>query len=138
MGREAVNEIVALPTDGSALPRVLVGGLAFFAFPRLSPDGRRLAWTSWGHPRMPSDGTELWVAEVADGAQLRGRRLVAGGPEESIFQPSFSPSGRLHFVSDRSGWWKLYVDQDGAVECVASEATELCVPKGVFGLSTYA
>jgi dipeptidyl aminopeptidase/acylaminoacyl peptidase len=138
MGREAVNEIVALPTDGSALPRVLVGGLAFFAFPRLSPDGRRLAWTSWGHPRMPWDGTELWVAEVADGAQLRGRRLVAGGPEESIFQPSFSPSGRLHFVSDRSGWWNLYVDRDGTVEPIAPVDAELGVPQWVFGLSTYA
>jgi hypothetical protein len=29
---------------------------------------------------------------------------MAGGPEESIFQPEWSPDGVLHFVSDRSGW----------------------------------
>ena len=34
--------------------------------------------------------------------------LVAGGPDESIFQPEWSPDGTLYFVSDRSGWWNLY------------------------------
>ncbi len=137
-GREPVNEIVAIPADGSAPPRVLVGGAAFFSFPRLSPDGRRLAWTSWGHPRMPWDGTELWVAELGEGARLGGRRLVAGGPAESIFQPAFGPSGALYFISDRSGWWNLYVDRDGSVEPVAPIDAELGVPQWIFGLSTYA
>src|SRR5207237_267852 len=110
-GREPVNEIVALPSDGAEAPRVVVGGSAFYSFPRLSPDGRRLAWTSWGHPQMPWDGTELWVGDLTEDARLRGRRLVAGGREESVFQPSFSPGGLLHFVSDRSGWWNLYVER---------------------------
>jgi dipeptidyl aminopeptidase/acylaminoacyl peptidase len=137
MGREAVNEIVGLPADGSALPHVIVTGLAFYSFPRLSPDGKKLAWTSWGHPRMPWDGTELWLAEMGAGAQLRGRRRVAGGPKESIFQPSFSPSGELHFVSDRSGWWNIYADNDGIPRTVAPVEAELGVPQWVFGLSTY-
>ena len=29
--------------------------------------------------------------------------------EESVLQPLWSPDGGLHFVSDRSGWWNLYV-----------------------------
>ena len=87
---------------------------------------------------MPWDGTELWLAQLAGDAQLRGRRLVAGGPEESVFQPSFSPSGQLHFVSDRSGWWNLYADRDGTVEAIAPVDAELGVPQWVFGLSTYA
>jgi dipeptidyl aminopeptidase/acylaminoacyl peptidase len=139
-GREAVNEIVALPSDGSEAPHVVAGGSAFFSFPRLSPDGRRLAWTSWSHPRMPWDGTELWVGELSGDARLRGRRLVAGGPEESIFQPSFSPDGVLHFVSDRTGWWNLYreVDREGpGVEALSPVEAELGVPQWVFGLSTY-
>ena len=102
------NELVALPTDGSAAPRVVAAGHDFYAAPRLSPDGRRLAWLSWDHPRMPWDGTELWVAELAADGALTGERLVAGGPEESVLQPLWSPDGRLHFVSDRSGWWNLY------------------------------
>src|SRR5207244_4628181 len=107
-GREAVNEIVAVPADGSDAPRVLVCGNDFYAFPRLSPDGRRLAWMTWNHPRMPWDGSELWVADLAPDGAVSGARQVAGGPDESIFQPEWSPEGTLHFVSDRTGWWNLY------------------------------
>ena len=34
--------------------------------------------------------------------------LVAGGAEESIYQPGWLPDGSLVFASDRDGWWRLY------------------------------
>ena len=49
-GGEVVNELVSLPADGSAEPRVIASGHDFYAAPRLSPDGRRLAWLSLGPP----------------------------------------------------------------------------------------
>ena len=107
-GGDVVNELVGLPTDGSAEPRVIASGHDFYAAPRLSPDGRRLAWLSWDHPRMPWDGTELWTAELAGDGTVSGERLVAGGPQESILQPLWSPTGELWFASDRTGWWNLY------------------------------
>src|SRR5205807_718058 len=110
---EVHNEIVAVPLDGASDPRVLVEGHDFFSSPRLSPDGTRMAWLSWDHPRMPWDGTELWEAPLGPGPALGAARLVAGGPEESVSQPRYSPDGRLHYVSDRTGWWNLYAD-DGA------------------------
>ena len=100
-----MNEIVSLPLAGSAEPQVLAGGRDFYSFPRISPDGGWLAWTCWDHPNMPWDGTELWVAPLTDSGE---ERLVAGGAEESVFQPEWDPDGRLHFVSDRDGWWNLY------------------------------
>ena len=119
-----VNDLVAVPTDGSAPPRTLASGHDFYAAPRLSPSGRRLAWLSWDHPRMPWDGTELWVAELAGDGSLTGERLVAGGPEESVLQPLWSPSGALHFASDRSGWWNLYVaDADDGSEVAGGSPT---------------
>ena len=57
---------------------------------------------------MPWDGTELWTAELAGDGTLSGERLVAGGPQESILQPLWSPAGELWFASDRTGWWNLY------------------------------
>ena len=42
-GAEAINEIVAIPADGSAPPRSIVSGADFYSFPRISPDGKRLA-----------------------------------------------------------------------------------------------
>src|SRR5581483_5939056 len=47
---EVRNEIVRVPADGSTEPEVLVSGPDFVAAPRLSPDGRQLAWLSWNHP----------------------------------------------------------------------------------------
>jgi len=50
----------------------MVSGSDFYAAPRLSQDGARLAWLEWRHPNMPWDGTELWVASVtADGCDCR-------------------------------------------------------------------
>ena len=137
-GREAENELVVLPTDGSGDARIVASGHDFFSSPRISPNGKQLAWLSWDHPRMPWDGTELWLAELAVDGSLSGERLIAGGPEESIFDPEWSPSGELHFVSDRTGWWNLYRMRADSVEPLAPESAEFGSPQWVFGMSTYA
>jgi dipeptidyl aminopeptidase/acylaminoacyl peptidase len=137
-GREAVNEIVSIPCDGGT-STVLISGNDFYATPRLSPDGSRLAWLAWNHPNMPWDGSELWTAEFAGDGSITNPRLVAGGLRESIFQPEWSPDGRLYFVSDRSGWWNIYRETDGdSVECVWEMKAEFGAPLWVFGLSTFA
>jgi dipeptidyl aminopeptidase/acylaminoacyl peptidase len=120
---EVINELVALPADGSGEARRIAGGHDFYAYPRISPDGRSLVWTQWDHPSMPWDGTELWIAELAPDGTLSGSRKLAGGPRESIFQPAWSPDGVLHFVSDRTGWWNLYrVHGDDQVAVAAMDA----------------
>ena len=126
---EAINEIVSFPASGGAVELVATGH-DFYAAPRVSPDGSRLAWLSWDHPRMPWDGTDLWTAAL-DGS---GAEHVAGGPEESIVQPQWSPDGRLHWISDRSGWWNLY--REG--EPLHPAEAEFAMPLWVFGQSTYA
>ena len=133
---EVENQIVAVALDGSdAQPTVLASGRDFYSFPRPSPDGAWLAWTCWDHPQMPWDGTELWLAPLADPGEAT---LVAGGPDESVFQPEWDPAGRLHFVSDRGGWWNLYRDAGEVVEQLTDEEAELGHPQWLFGGSTYA
>jgi dipeptidyl aminopeptidase/acylaminoacyl peptidase len=105
---EPVNTLVDIALEGARPQRLLVSGSDFYAAPRLSPDGARLAWLEWRHPNMPWDGTELWVASVTAAGAIADKRKVAGGNAESIFQPEWSPDGVLYFVSDRSGWWNLY------------------------------
>jgi len=64
-------------------------------------------------------GAESAVANTA-GADIAGSEpvgladvvRVAGGPEESVLQPDWDAQGRLHFVSDRSGWWNVYRLED--------------------------
>jgi dipeptidyl aminopeptidase/acylaminoacyl peptidase len=106
------HTIVALALDPADYTHeegeVLVRGPDFLASPRLSPDGARLAWLEWDQPNMPWDGTRLRLAELDKAGDLMPEIRVAGGPDESIVQPLFSPDGTLHFCSDRSGWWNLY------------------------------
>ena len=134
---EARAAIVSLDiTGGMPLQenagQVLVDGHDFLASPRLSPDGKTLVWLSWDHPDMPWDGTRLWLAPI-DQTQSSTVRLVAGAIPEAIVQPTWSPDGELHFASDRTGWWNLYVVRDGGIHPVAPVEAELGGPHWVFG-----
>ena len=78
--------------------------------PAWSPDGALVAWHEWDLPNMPWDGSRIAVAGIG-GAP----RVVAGGEDEAVGQPRWSPDGsRLGFVTDRDGWWNVWtVDRDG-------------------------
>jgi dipeptidyl aminopeptidase/acylaminoacyl peptidase len=102
--------IVSVPLDGSAADddgavRVLVSGSDFYAYPAPSPDGNQLAWICWDHPRMPWDGTELRVAEIGDPRH----QVIMGGDRESVLAPAWRDDRSLYVVSDRLGWWNLYL-----------------------------
>jgi dipeptidyl aminopeptidase/acylaminoacyl peptidase len=133
---EPINTIVAIPL-GDALQQILVSGNDFYSSPRLSPDGTQLAWITWNHPHMPWDGTELWVANLAEDGAIANAQKVAGGSEESVVQPMWSPDGLLYFVSDRSGWWNLYRSKDGAIEPLFPMQAEFGMPHWVFGYINY-
>ena len=134
---EPKNSIAAVELDGSGRETGLVAGADFYSTPRVSPDGARLAWLSWNHPNMPWDGTELWVGELRRDGSLGERRRVAGGVAESIFQPEWSPDGDLAFVSDRSGWWNLYIWNGRESFALWNVSAELGRAQWVFGMSTY-
>ena len=138
--REPRNTIVSIPLDGGphdTCGDILVSGNDFYAAPRVRADGQQLAWLTWNHPNMPWDGTELWVADLHPDGALHAPRQVAGGPDVSVCQPAWSPDGRLHFVSDHSGWWNLYcLDNDQALPLYPMEA-EFGVPQWTFGQTLY-
>lgn len=138
-GGEAVNTVVAIELATGGAGTVLCQGCDFYASPRLSADGRRLAWISWRHPDMPWVASELWVAAVGRDGGLGEKQRVAGGAAESVFQPEWTLDGALIFVSDRSGWWNLQRWREGgAAEALAPMAAEFGAAQWVFGLSTYA
>jgi dipeptidyl aminopeptidase/acylaminoacyl peptidase len=143
-GAQPENTIVAvdLATTGGDSGRVLASGHDFFSSPRLSPDGKRLIWLAWDHPNMPWNGTTLYLTELGvDGAPAGTPRVIAGGPAESVFQSEWSPDGAsIVFVSDRSGWWNLYLYDlaHGTTRPLVPMAAEFGQAQWVFGLSTYA
>ena len=134
---EERNEVVAVPLEGSGAGEVLVTGSDFVAYPRVSADGRRLAWIQWNHPDMPWDSSTLRVAGFGpDG--LVDPVNVAGGPDESVTEPAWDADGMLYFVSDRSGWWNLYRWRDGEVRPVSPMPREFGGPLWTHGASSYA
>lgn len=105
---EPVNRLVALPLGGGE-PLTLDEGHAFYAYPRLSPDGRRLAWIVWNHPDMPWDATRLMLAELDPEGRPGSVHCIAGAAgDEAVLQPEFLPDGRLCWLSDKTGFWNLW------------------------------
>jgi len=136
---EAITTLVAIDLSGSTAPRGLVSGKDFYSTPRISPDGTRMSWLTWRHPDMPWVATEAWVGDILADGTIGDSRLVAGGSDESVFQPEWSPDGDIYFVSDRgSGSWNLYRERNAAIEPVAPMDAELGRSQWQFGMSTYA
>ena len=134
---EAVNTLVRIDLAGGDEGTIVVSGNDFYSSPRLSPDGSQLAWLTWNHPNMPWDGTELWVAQLNETGTVIKKEKIAGGVDESIFQPEWSPDGTLYFVSDRTGWWNLYRWNENKIEPLCPMEAEFGQPQWVFGGSLY-
>jgi len=143
-GREPQNAIIRIVLDGAerGAALVLASGHDFYSSPRLSPDGRWLAYLAWDHPRMPWVGTTLYAVPLDAGGMAGGEPMaIAGGETESVFQPEWAPGGSaLVFVSDRTGWWNLYRCSLDTLktDAVAPMEAEFGQPQWVFGMSSYA
>jgi dipeptidyl aminopeptidase/acylaminoacyl peptidase len=70
---------------------------------------------------MPWDETKLWV----DGKVVR--------EHASILQPKWSPSGKLYYISDQSGYWNIYCEDQPVYPLDA----EFALPLWVLGVSSY-
>ncbi len=133
---EPVNSLMSLNlVDG--MTQIIAGGNDFYASPCISRDGSHLAWLTWNHPNMPWDSTELWVATWNEDGTIANLKQVAGGHNESIFQPKWSPDNKLYYVSDRNGWWNLYYLQNGQTKPLFEMEAEFGRPQWVFGMSAY-
>lgn len=145
--KEPENTIISLRLDGSSTIgfNVLVFGNDFYSNPSISPDNEKLAWLTWNHPDMPWDNSECWIADFNHFGMLHKHRKVAGGVSsqhpsgESVFQPQWSPTGDLLFVSDRNNWWNIYSynTYNKYTETLVDMPAEFATPQWVFGMSTY-
>ena len=134
---EVVNDLVMIATDGSAEPRVLASGYDFFASPRVSPDGSKIAWVAWNHPNMPWDDTSLYEADLERDGAVSSIRVVVANAGESVVQPDYDASGSLIFVSDRTGWWNLYrATTEGPIALYPRDA-EFALPAWLLGRSSF-
>jgi dipeptidyl aminopeptidase/acylaminoacyl peptidase len=137
---DAINAIHTLVAVDISTGRetTLDSAYDFYSSPTLNADGSKLAWLSWRHPNMPWTSTYLNAANINQAGTLAGKKIVQGGGPESIFQPQWSPDGRLYFVSDRTDFWNLYRWNSIEVEHILARDAEFGVPQWNLALSTYA
>ncbi len=139
-GSEASNEIVAIPTDGSAPPRVVASGTDFVSAPRLSADQRWLSWVRWDHPKMPWDSTELCAAPLFEDFRVGNVQVVSGGSDQAVHGANWTADGRLVFSNDQSGYWNLHQWRPGeqAETAITSlDDAEIGHPPWVFGIQQW-
>jgi dipeptidyl aminopeptidase/acylaminoacyl peptidase len=135
------NLIVAIALAGTVgAVSELASGRDFYASPRLSPDGSKLAFLAWDLPDMPWDSATLYLAKVQADGRLARPTPIAGGNGAAAFQPEWWPDGeRLSFILDDSGWGRLYAwDGHKIRHLYGARGAELSRPQWLFGTRSYA
>ncbi len=134
---EAENAIVAIDLETGEVI-TLASGRDFYAAPRPSPEGQRLAWLEWDHPNLPWDGTELYVADIGDDGWLQPAERIAGDAETWVTQPRWDAIGALWFVAEPGEWSALHRWRAGEEpELMTPIEAEFAYPDWVFGLSSH-
>jgi len=120
------NSLVAVSIETGEVTTLHTGN-DFYSSPRISPNGQKLAYLSWDLPKMPWEGTRLWVTSFGESGGLKLRSYVAGGEAASIVEPQWSPDGYLYFCNDKSGWWNLY-----RYDCASGDVMNACEMEAEF------
>ena len=120
-------------------PCLALQGRDFYATPRISPDGNRLAFLAWDLPNMPWDAAQLFVTDIAEDGSLSEPVRIAGGDGSACFQPEWSDDGALYFVWDAVGQGNLYCwSKDGQPEQVTHLEGDLSMPLWSLNAASYA
>ncbi|KAJ3700209.1 hypothetical protein LUZ61_003914 [Rhynchospora tenuis] len=134
---------ISLSTGDIQEPKQLIIGSDFYAFPRVDPSRKRMAWIEWSHPNMPWDRSQLWIGCFSEVGEINNRVCIAGNDPhlvESPTEPKWSPNGELFFLTDRnSGYWNIYkwVEHKNEVIPVYSLNAEFTRPQWIFGIKCY-
>ena len=129
---------IAIEGGGEVPSGMIAEGQDFYASPRVSPDGSTLAWLAWDLPDMPWESAALFVAQITQDGSLANQRHIAGGDGSAVFQPAWSPDGKLCFVWDKNGYGELYVWDGTEITQILAHRAELMRPHWVFAMQSYA
>ncbi|KAJ3171863.1 Dipeptidyl aminopeptidase [Irineochytrium annulatum] len=147
---DVVNTLVVVDLSGApgaAEPVVVAKGRDFYASPRFSKSGDKLAWIEWDLPAMQWTVSDLLVSPWSAGE----KRLGAGGGKfigrgkHSFSQPRWDGE-TLYVACDRSGFYNLYRHDPAPTAAGKDDLIPLTPkpvegdfsgPDWVFGVATY-
>ncbi|EXJ10945.1 prolyl oligopeptidase family serine peptidase [Nitrincola nitratireducens] len=104
---EPQQSIVSIDCTTGAVLDILQGA-DFYAYPRLSPDGKTLVWIEWQHPHQPWLFTQFKLIQLEDGHPVISTQTQLAN-NASWLQPRFLPNGDLVALGDPDNWWNPYV-----------------------------
>lgn len=137
---EGKDTIAMVDSHGLRWPIDLITGADFYMQPVWHPAGDRIAWVEWDHPAMPWDGGRLMVAHL-DGTPptIVEASCIAGGTEQPVFQPAFSPDGNYLSYIDSDGVWDrlIALNLASGQERVFVSGCVLAEPAWVQGIRVY-
>ena len=128
-GQGVINDLIRLDLNTQAID-ALASGEDFYASPALNKNDSLLTFLSWSHPSMPWEKTQLWTLNLS--ADEAPSSLV--NANEAIYQPGFTDKNELFYVSDKSGWWNLYLTDT----CVLPMEKDCGYPMWVLGTNQVA
>jgi hypothetical protein len=131
------NYIGFIDLDKKNAPKEIVTGRDFYSNPRMSKNGKYLAWLEWDLPHMPWDASELWVGEVDKIGNLHDKRKIDGGIKRPVFQPEWSDDNKLYYVSKNNDFGNIFLCIGKKKNLVFSIDGDFYRPQWVFGMSSY-
>ncbi|KAG6890181.1 hypothetical protein C0995_010886 [Termitomyces sp. Mi166 len=140
----AIDNTLCIINTTTKTVHPLLSGADFYASPRFSPDGTRLAWQQWSHPDMPWEGSRIYIANAlvdSDRVSLTNLVHVAGEAlKVSAAFPSWANNETLVFTSDESGYINPWKYQNGKATALFPEPAryEFGSPGWVFQMHPYA
>lgn len=87
----------------------------FYAGIKISPDQRQLTFFTWDMPNMSWDASEVWKVYLDHECSFKDKQRISPQGDISSCEPLFSPSGKLHYISDKTGFWNIYKEEVGIV-----------------------
>ncbi|PNP55333.1 hypothetical protein THARTR1_04475 [Trichoderma harzianum] len=102
------NYLVAINILTAQVERI-ASGADFYWMPQFNAEGDKIAWLEWDHPNLLFDACKLYTADFYLAGTIQGKRLVAGGKDESVTEPRWGVDGNtLFFAQETSGYRQLY------------------------------
>uniref|UniRef100_A0A0N5AS64 Peptidase_S9 domain-containing protein n=1 Tax=Syphacia muris TaxID=451379 RepID=A0A0N5AS64_9BILA len=126
--------LVKISLDGSVTK--IISGADFYACPRVSPNGKYIAWMQWNSPFMPWDDTQIKVAKLSDDGCVGEVVSEISKSGVNFHGLQWSPKSELYVISDETGWWNVYsIDVTGNKlgQNVYKVDREIGTPPWVFG-----
>lgn len=125
-----LNTLTLVHLDRKNETQVVHSGFDFYAKPRISPDGKRIAFLAWNLPSMPWDEAVCFAGSIREDGTLADVKKIAGGDGASVNQITFAPDGTLYYTLDTSGWWDIYSERGFYI----SHECDFGYPDWIFGI----